>query len=65
MARIIPFRSAPAAPKRPAGLRGWLRRMRDNLDRLFYQLIRMPSRRVRGAASEAHGRKDAKARDRR
>ncbi|AOE85158.1 hypothetical protein [Pseudomonas sp. TCU-HL1] len=63
MARIIPFRPAPAAPKRPAGLRGWIRRLRNSIDWLVYQLIRMPSRRARGAGSEAREPKDAKARD--
>ena len=61
MARITPIRPDSAVPPKPTGLRGWIARLRNWLDRLVYQLIRVPSRRARGPvegkAGKASGRR--------
>lgn len=49
MARIIPIRPASVVQPRRTGLRAWFRRMRNRIDRLLFQLIRLPSRRAAGA----------------
>ena len=48
MVRIIPIRPDSAVPPKAAGLRGWFARLRGRLDRLVFQMIRLPSRRARG-----------------
>ncbi len=57
MAKIIPLRAAALPPARRTGLRGWIDRMRSNVDRLVYQLIRIPSGRVGSQRKAAHDEK--------
>ncbi|MFZ6044565.1 hypothetical protein ACFW0H_00335 [Pseudomonas sp. CR3202] len=42
MAKTISVRSTSAATPRRTGLRGWVGRLRGTLDRLIFQLIRLP-----------------------
>ncbi|MDH4581603.1 hypothetical protein E8F20_06920 [Pseudomonas sp. BN415] len=55
MAKIIPIRSGPSTSPKRKGLRGWIAHVRAVVDRLVYQLIRIPSNRLdrpRGAGQE-------------
>ncbi len=52
MAKITPLSSTSAPAPRRTGPRAWVGRLQDIIDRLFYQLIRMPSGRT-GKVREA------------
>ncbi|WP_137823217.1 hypothetical protein [Pseudomonas sp. D(2018)] len=57
MAKIIPLRSAAVPTARRTGLRGWIDRMRSTVDRLVYQLIRIPSGRAGSQRKAGHDEK--------
>ncbi|MDH4563915.1 hypothetical protein [Pseudomonas sp. BN411] len=56
MAKIIPIRPDSAVPPKPAGLRVWIARLRNRLDRLVFQIIRVPSRQARGPVEGRAGK---------
>lgn len=51
MAKVIPLLPVPPPPRR-----GWFSRLRERLDRLFYQWIRLPGRARRPSDGEDGGR---------